>query len=169
MIIRSARPEDALLIATIHVEAWRVAYRGIIPDEYLRSLSIEQRRASWQQALEAGHPLTWVAEEGDAALGWISAAASRDADAGQSTGEIWAVYIDPGHWGEGAGRALCDAAEQELRSRGFTEVTLWVLKDNERALRFYASNGFSPDACEDRIIERGGKELHGVRMRKQFF
>src|ERR1051326_1277568 len=169
MIIRSARPEDALLIATIHVEAWRVAYRGIIPDEYLRSLSIEQRPAAGQQALEAGHPLTWVAEEGDAALGWISAAASRDADAGQSTGEIWAVYIDPGHWGEGAGRALCDAAEQELRRRGFTEVTLWVLKDNQRALGFYLSHGFFRDTCEDRIIERGGKELHEVRMRKQFF
>ena len=48
-------------------------------------------------------------------------------------------------------------------------MTLWVLKDNERALGFYASNGFSPDACEDRIIERGGKELREVRMRKQFF
>jgi GNAT superfamily N-acetyltransferase len=94
-----------LRIATIHIEAWRVAYRGIIPDEFLRSLSIEQRHAAWQQALEAGHPFTWVAEEGDVALGWISAAASRDVDAGQSTGEIWAVYIDPSHWGEGIGRA----------------------------------------------------------------
>jgi ribosomal protein S18 acetylase RimI-like enzyme len=169
MIIRSAKPEDALRIATIHVEAWRVAYRGIIPDEYLRSLSIEQRHAAWQQALEAGHPFTWVAEEGDTAVGWISAAASRDVDASHSTGEIWAVYIDPGHWGEGIGRALCDAAEQELRRRGSTEVTLWVLKDNQRALGFYLSNGFFRDACEDRIIERGGKELREVRLRKQFF
>ena len=169
MIIRSARPEDALRISTIHVEAWRAAYRGIIPDEYLRSLSIEERHAAWQRALEAGHPLTWVAEEGDTAVGWISAAASRDVDARQSAGEIWAVYIDPSNWGEGAGRALCDAAEQELRRLGFAEVTLWVLEDNQRALGFYLSNGFFRDACEDRIIERGGKELREVRMRKQFF
>ena len=167
MIIRSARPEDALRIATIHVEAWRAAYRGIVPDEYLRSLSIEKRHANWQQFLEAGHPLTWVAEEGDTAVGWISAAASRDADASQSTGEIWAVYIDPSHWGEGAGRALCDAAEQELRRRGSTEVTLWVLKDNQRALGFYRSNGFFRDASADRIIEMGGKELLEMRLRKQ--
>ena len=101
-------------------------------------------------------------------LGWISAAASRDADARRPTGEIWAVYIDPNHWGEGVGRALCDAAEQELRRQGFTEATLWVLKDNQRALRFYLSNGFARDACEDRIIQRGGKELREVRLRKQF-
>lgn len=168
MIIRSTRPEDALRIATIHVEAWRAAYRGIIPDEYLCSLSIEKRHAAWQEELEAGNSFMWVAEEGDTALGWISAAASRDVDASQSTGEIWAVYIDPSHWGEGAGRALCDAAEQELRRRGFTEVTLWVLEDNQRALGFYLSNGFFRDACEDRIIERGGKELREVRLRKQF-
>jgi len=168
MIIRSARPEDALRIATIHVDAWRAAYRGIIPDEYLRSLSIEKRHALWQKDLEAGHPFTWVAEDGDSVLGWISAAASRDTDATRSTGEIWAVYIDPNHWGEGVGRALCDAAEQELRRQGFTEATLWVLKDNQRALRFYLSNGFVRDTCEDRITQRGGKELREVRLRKQF-
>ena len=133
MNIRSARPEDALRIATIHVDAWRAAYRGIIPDEFLRSLSIEKRHAVWQQDLEAGHPFSWVAEEGDTVLGWISAAASRDADARRPTGEIWAVYIDPNHWGEGVGRALCDAAEQELRRQGFTEATLWVLKDKKIA------------------------------------
>jgi ribosomal protein S18 acetylase RimI-like enzyme len=168
MIIRSARPEDALHIAMIHVEAWRVAYRGIFPDQFLRELSIEQRHAGWQQILKAAEASTWVAEDGDTALGWISAARSRDVDAEQSTGEIWAVYVDPGHWSKGVGRALCAAAEQELRTQGFTDVTLWVLKDNERALRFYVSNGFVRDACPDRIIERGGKALNEVRMRKQF-
>jgi ribosomal protein S18 acetylase RimI-like enzyme len=112
MIIRSARLEDALRIATIHVEAWRIAYRGIVPDEFLRALSVEQRHAVWQQNLEAGEALTWIAEDGDMAVGWISAARSRDDDAPQSTGEIWAVYVDPGHWSKGVGRALCAAAEQ---------------------------------------------------------
>jgi ribosomal protein S18 acetylase RimI-like enzyme len=167
MIIRPAGPEDALEIATIHVEAWRVAYRGIVPDDYLRALSIEQRHARWRQILEAGGSV-WVAEDGDKAVGWISAARSRDVDASQTTGEIWAVYVDPGHWGKGAGRALCAAAEGELRRQGFTDITLWVLKDNERALQFYVSTGLIRDACEDRIIQLGGKALREVRMRKHF-
>jgi ribosomal protein S18 acetylase RimI-like enzyme len=166
MIIRPAGLEDALGIATIHVEAWRVAYRGIVPDEYLRALSIEQRRAGWRQILAAGESV-WVAEDGNKVLGWISAARSRDADSSQA-GEIWAVNVDPGHWGKGVGGALCTAAEQELRKQGFTDVTLWVLKDNERALRFYVSNGFIRDVCKDRLIQRGGKALSEVRMRKRF-
>jgi ribosomal protein S18 acetylase RimI-like enzyme len=167
MIIRRAGLEDAWGIATIHVQAWRVAYRGIVPDEYLGALSIEQRHAGWRQILEAGESV-WVAEDGNEVLGWISAARSRDVDASQSTGEIWAVYVDPGHWRTGVGRALCAAAEQELRRQGFTEMTLWALKDNELARRFYASIGFVRDACEDRIIQLGGKGLHEVRMRKYF-
>jgi len=167
MIIRPARPEDALRIATIHVDAWRVAYRGIVPDEFLRALTVEQRHAGWRRILEAGEAV-WVAEDGEGALGWISAAASRDADAAQSAGEIWAVYVHPDHWRKGAGRALCAAAEQELRRRGFTEATLWVLKENQRAVAFYRSIGFAHDAAADRIIERGGKALGEVRMRKEF-
>ena len=166
MIVRFARLEDALRIATIHVEAWRVAYRGIVPEEFLRALSIGQRHLTWRKNLETGDSLTWIAEDEDIALGWISAGRSRDAGAQPSTGEIWAVYVDPGHWGKGVGRALCDAAEQELRRQGFTDVTLWVFEENARAQRFYAGTGFVPDPCEDRTIERGGKTLREVRMRK---
>lgn len=168
MVIRLAQAKDAWRIATIHIDAWRVAYRGIVPDEYLDGLSVEQRFAFWTKNLESGPALTWIAEQDGAVLGWISAAGSRDADAKPSTGEIWAVYIAPAHWRKGIGRALCAVAEQELRKRGFTEVTLWVLKDNERALAFYSSNGFIRDACDDRTVQPGGKDLPEVRMKKQF-
>lgn len=166
MIIRPARPQDALRIATIHVDAWQVAYRGIVPDEYLRALSVEQRHLGWRQILESGESV-WVAEDGHKLLGWISAARSRDLDASPSTGEIWALYVSPGHWRQGIGRSLCAFAEQELRIQAFTEVTLWVLKDNERAIRFYKSCGFRRDSCPERTIERTGKSLAEVRMKKQ--
>jgi len=167
MIIRQASPDDALRIATIHVEAWRVAYRGIVPDEYLRSLSVERRHLGWRQILEVAEESIWVAEDGERALGWISASRSRDVDAAQSTGEIWAIYVDPVCWGKGVGRALFAAAEQDLRRGGFTEATLWVLKDNERALRFYTSIGLVHDPCGDRVEHVGGKALVEVRLRKQ--
>jgi len=165
-MIRSATPVDARAIATIHVEAWRAAYRGIVPDEYLDSLSIDRRESAWRQNLLAAETSTWVAQEADGIVGWISAGPSRDLDAGTSAGEIWAVYVAPECWGKGVGRSLCVQAEQHLRAQDFIAVTLWVLKDNERAVRFYQSNGFVLDPGAAKEIERGGKTLSEVRFRK---
>lgn len=165
-MIRSATSVDARAVATIHVEAWRAAYRGIVPDEYLNSLSIEGRESVWRPSLLAADTSTWVAEESDAIVGWISAGRSRDTDAGTSAGEIWAVYVAPECWGKGVGRSLCEQAEQHLRTEGFITVTLWVLKDNKRAVKFYQSNGFALDIGATKEIERGGKTLSEVRFRK---
>jgi ribosomal protein S18 acetylase RimI-like enzyme len=164
--IRSATPDDARVIATIHVEAWRAAYRGMVPDEYLDSLSIDRRESAWRRNLLAVDTTTWVAEKSDAIVGWISVGPSRDADAGASTGEIWAVYVAPGCWGKGVGRSLCERAEQHLRLHGFIQVTLWVLRDNGRAVKFYQSNGFVLDLGLGKEIDRGGKTLAEVRFRK---
>lgn len=60
MIVRAALLEDAMRIATIHVEAWQIAYRGIVPDEFLGALSVDQRVAVWRQNLQAKEPSTWV-------------------------------------------------------------------------------------------------------------
>ena len=105
-------------------------------------------------------------QKSDAIVGWISAGPSRDTDAGTSAGEIWAVYVASGYWGKGVGRSLCVQAEQHLRTKGFIAVTLWVLKDNERAVKFYQSNGFVLDIGATKEIERGGKTLSEVRFRK---
>ena len=164
--IRTATPDDARGIATIHVEAWRAAYRGIVPDEYLDSLSIDGRESAWRQNLLAAETSTWVAQEADAIVGWISAGPSRDTDAETSAGEIWAVYVAPASWGKGVGRLLCTQAEQQLLTDGFSAVTLWVLKENVRAVKFYRSNGFVLDNGETKEIERGGKTLSEVRLRR---
>jgi len=49
--VRRAVPHDAAPIGGVHVRAWQVAYRGLMPDEVLDGLSVEQREQMWQQAL----------------------------------------------------------------------------------------------------------------------
>jgi ribosomal protein S18 acetylase RimI-like enzyme len=167
VVIRSATPEDALAIATVHVSAWKAAYRGIVPVEFLDSLSIEQRSDAWRQILLERAPETLVAQAADAILGFISAAASRDPDAQPFTGEIWAVYVAPAHWRTGIGRLLCQQAERRLLQQGLNEVTLWVLKDNRPAHQFYWSTGFITDPRGEKTIVWAGTELQEIRMRKR--
>jgi hypothetical protein len=77
-----------------------------------------------------------------------------------------ATFTAPGRWRKGVGRALCETAERHLHLGGFIEVTLWVLKDNERAVKFYQSSGFVLDVGHEKGFERGGKTLTEVRLRK---
>jgi len=42
-MIRPATPEDARAIAEVHVASWRYAYRGLLPDDVLDRLSVEER------------------------------------------------------------------------------------------------------------------------------
>jgi GNAT superfamily N-acetyltransferase len=63
------------------------------------------------------------------------------------------------------GRALIAAAVDCLREHGFRSVTLWVLRDNERARLFYERAGWSPDgASKDDVV--AGATVTEVRYRR---
>jgi len=58
------------------------------------------------------------------------------------------------------------AAMDALRKQGFSEVVLWVLKENERARVFYEAQGFEADGAARVEVLRDGTELHEVRYRR---
>lgn len=148
--MRAAALSDAASIARVHVAAWQSGYEGLLPSSYLGELSVAQRTARWKQILavpsdNAAHTL--VAERTGAVVGFASVGSSRDDDADTSTGELWAIYVHPDHWGTGAGHALHQRAIQALLHAGCAVATLWVLAGNERAARFYARHGWAPDGA----------------------
>lgn len=58
--IRLATLEDAAAIAKVQVDTWQKAYRGILSDEQLDSLSYEQRELRWRAHLRGAHARTYV-------------------------------------------------------------------------------------------------------------
>jgi len=167
MLIREATPDDALAIALIQVRSWQAAYHDIIPSEYLQSLSAQQREAVWSDLLQADDSQTLVVEEYGEIRGWINVGKSRDADAAGTTAEVWGFYIAPGHWGNGLGRGLWADASLWLVRQGYTEVTLWVLRDNPRAIRFYRAAVFQIDHGREQTIQPGGATLIEIRLRRE--
>jgi hypothetical protein len=47
LVLRAARPADAPLVADVHVRAWQVAYRGLLPEEYLDRIRPEDRASRY--------------------------------------------------------------------------------------------------------------------------
>lgn len=164
--LREARVGDAAVLADIHIAAWRAAYRGLMPDAYLAALSLEERTKMWTSVLVRPSPAkSVIAEIGGAAAGWCRFGPTRDQDA-QDVAEIYAINIHPQYWRCGAGRALCDHALREAAAREHTAMTLWVLRDNQRARRFYECIGFAPDGAQKTDTQLIGSPLHDLRYRK---
>ncbi len=163
MRVRHAEPDDADAVETIRIRGWRTAYRHVFPPSDLDALRIDGER--WRRRFELPPPgwSTFVVEDGEQrVVGFASVGPSRDE---QGPGELYAIYVDPDAWSTGAGRALIETAEEQLR-REYAVAYLWVLEDNPRARAFYERAGWTPDGAR-KAEERFGVRAPEVRYRKE--
>jgi ribosomal protein S18 acetylase RimI-like enzyme len=163
MNIDRATLSDVRAIAEIHVDAWRSAYARILPADYLASLSVSQREAMWRAVVESGQPDLLVAKDNGDVLGWVAFGDCRDQDAKPAQAEVWAIYVAPTSWSAGVGRQLWQRTRDILSERGYSVCSLWVLPENERAIRFYRSVGFGADDVPPQQFELGGSCFQEVR------
>jgi GNAT superfamily N-acetyltransferase len=81
-----------------------------------------------------------------------------------ATGELLAIYLDPGEVGKGIGAALMNQALDDMRARAYRGALLWVLEANVRARRFYEKGGWlADDTVRDEEI--WGTPVREVRYR----
>lgn len=149
LVIREAQIDDADEVAAVHVRSWQVAYRGLMPQELLDGLSIEERAAGWRRFVAEPLPTglgILVAVRDGAVIGWTSFGSGRDDD-GLADGEVYGIYADPSAWSTGVGHALLTAAEKVIADAGHTRAYLWVLDGNDRADAFYAAHGWIADGA----------------------
>jgi ribosomal protein S18 acetylase RimI-like enzyme len=134
MELRPAVPADALAVARVHVRAWQVGYRDLLPAGYLDALRAEDRAARYTFGRADG-PRTTVAVDGGELLGFATIHGA----------ELCALHIDPDAWSRGVGRALIAQARADLAAAGVGEAHVWVLAGNARAQRFYQRDGWTTD------------------------
>jgi ribosomal protein S18 acetylase RimI-like enzyme len=190
LTVRDARPDEARAIAEVHVVSWRAAYRGLLPAEVLDGISVDGRERMWAGILRDPAPrrAVLVAAEEAKVLGFAALGPSRVAElaveAGTTegiaegtveattaetgieieTGEVYALYLHPDHWGTGLGARLHTAGLRRLREYGFASAVLWVLAGNERALAFYRRAGWTEDGGTKLDHGPGGAELDEIRL-----
>lgn len=166
MILRAAESADALSVARVHVRSWQSAYRGLLPDDYLKHLRPEDRAERYDFATrDPQNPHTIVAVEAGAIRGFATTAPSRDADLADY-GELGALYVDPDYWRRGIGMTLVSAARERLAALGFENALLWVLVGNVRADRFYRNDHWAPDGLQ-RTDTVWGVPVNEIRYRRQ--
>ena len=161
MRIRRALVADASAIARVSVDTWRSAYRGIVPEHYLASLSYDDRAERMRSTLadpDSERCCYIAADDGGEVVGLASGGPRREGDA-RYTGELYALYVLAERQRAGAGRDLTRAVAADLLRRGMRSMLVWVLADNP-SRHFYESLGGQP--AGHTVIEIGGARLAEV-------
>src|SRR5919202_6612677 len=152
--VRPARREDVRALAEAHAEAWRGAYRGIIPAITLERMVSRRGEAYWRAVAARRQGLLVLVFDG-AVAGYAMLGRSRSANA--RAGEIYELYLRPPYQGVGLGRHLFKEAQRTLADFGFRGLIVWALADNAAACAFYRRMGGRPAA--EHVEHLGGANL----------
>ena len=132
--IRQAEKEDVRQIAEILVEDWQTAYRGIMDDAFLDSMSADQR----YEIEVKRYQKFIVAADGDEILGyaWLEASDEEPADC-----EVIDLYVRYAKRNRGIGKLLMRHAVDHFRETGKKKMIIWCLKKNTESRKFYEKIG----------------------------
>lgn len=147
-------PEEIEGKSIVHWHTWREAYDDLLPAEFQETMTLDRCRFFSQKYPEN----TLIAMDGKKVVGFISYGSYRDETI--QAGEIIALYVLKDYYGKGVSKQLMHAAFVALDQ--FSEIYLWVLKDNKRAIAFYQKMGFTFDGQEQ--ILKLGKPVKELRM-----
>ena len=129
----------------VHYKSWQETYAGLIDETYLQKHTLEKCIATahrWPDNI-------LVAKDGERVVGFAGYGAYRDSTL-PDCGEVFALYVLKEYQGQKVGYQLMQAAARQRSA--YKRVALWVLKGNERAIRFYQRFGFRFDGTEAEIL-----------------
>lgn len=143
MIIRQMTEADCKAIGELYAASWKAGYAGLLPQDFLDALEPQKYE---EHSLTNGflNEGSFVAVEDGKVVGHCHARAANEPE-WRGWGEIHTLYVHPEYWRTGYGAAVFKRVEEWLYERGFNDVYLYVLEDNERAERFYKAQGFFPN------------------------
>ena len=140
--IRKVKQGDADTLAYIQTESWKAAFKGIIDADLLdKCTNIDKARLMYQRLLDDnkgnGYILT-VDNKPHCIAYWDKA---RDFELALKA-ELICIHSLPNNWHKGFGSKMMDMVLEDIKSSGYSEVVLWVFRDNLRARAFYEAKGF---------------------------
>lgn len=144
---REAKSSDAAAIGALHITSWCETYTGLLPNQLLNDLSAEERAAMWSAVMNDpatfGGTAVFVAKAGGKIVGFGACGGQRDEALKEQgfDGEVGAIYVLQSHQHAGLGSSLMSLMARSLLDRGRTAATLWVLRENASARRFYEHLG----------------------------
>jgi ribosomal protein S18 acetylase RimI-like enzyme len=139
--LRPARRSDIPGMAEVHVRAWDVRSRPLVPEAVASTNTPEARRKRWRGFLAEPANVVRVLEgPGGEVVGFCAGGPEPGGAAGEA--QVLGLFLAPEAWGQGHGRRLFRAVCETLAHGGYRRGYLWVLAGNDSARRLYESDGW---------------------------
>jgi ribosomal protein S18 acetylase RimI-like enzyme len=150
-------PDDLDEMGRVHVQVWREAYAGLLPEKYLAALDPSFGPTRWRERFGTSSEVSWwIARDEEGIVGMTTSGPPRDDDAPAAL-ELYAINV--------LSRAHGTGLADELMGHviGDRPAYLWVLDGNDRALAFYRKRGFVDEGGRKPEPETGVMEIRMAR------
>jgi GNAT superfamily N-acetyltransferase len=154
-----ARPtlDDLDEMGRVHVQVWREAYAGLMPDDYLAALDPTVGPQLWRERFGTSAWVGWwLARDDDGIVAMTTSGPPRDDDAPTPL-ELYAINVLRRAHGTGL------ADDLMARAVGDRPSYLWVLEGNDRAIGFYRRHGYADDGGRKPEPDTGVVEIRMSR------
>lgn len=149
--------DDLDELGRVHVQVWREAYAGLLPDDYLAGLDPTFGPTRWRERFGTSPEVSWVlARDDDGIVGMSTSGPARDDDP-PAPWELYAINVLRRAHGTGL------ADDLMAHVVGDRAAYLWVLDGNDRALAFYRRHGFADDGGRKPEPDTGVVEIRMSR------
>ena len=142
IIIRTATINDAEKVAKIKIEGWQTAYRGIIDDDFLDNMNINEEIEKRKNNIENGADII-VAELDNEIVGFCLYRnyIKNPESYSNANCELSSLYVRGSLKRRGIGKRLMQHVIQKLQNQGKTKMILGCLKENYPSRAFYEKMG----------------------------
>lgn len=131
MKIRKANKSDIEGIAKVHFAAMQTTYRGLMPDDFLASRTLEERIAKWNETFESDYEIFFVAEDEGNIVGFCGGAKNEhEGTKDKYKYELKKIYILKEFQSQGLGKMLVKEFVSQIKEMGYNSLLLWVLTTN---------------------------------------
>lgn len=148
-MIRVAAKNDVQQIAEVHVQSWKETYHGMIKQEILDELSVEQRVQLWNQLVDDQNHQLLVYELNGNVAGFLDGYLNPNG----VVAEIRAFYFVKEIKGKGIGRKMFKLFYQCIQLKNFQTLRLGVI--NKNPSRYFYEKMGGKVVGEEEIPEYG--------------
>ena len=136
--IREANAEDMELIANLYVMNWKKTYVGLLPDNFLNGLTVNDGINKWQEYLTKEKHRIFVAYENENFLGF---SACKEDEELKNCLYLDSLHVSESSRGKGVGTKLINTVGSYAYIKGYEHMSICIVKGNDKAKRIYEKMG----------------------------